>query len=74
MSEGIHQWHRSGVFIVNFEHVSHLVLIISITDFEHINKALYLTLKMIFLLFTFVMIKTYRSIVSKVRIALPVNY
>ena len=22
-----HQWHRSGVFIVNFEHISHLVLV-----------------------------------------------
>ena len=21
------QWHRSGVFIVNFEHISHLVLV-----------------------------------------------
>ena len=22
-----HQWHRSGVFIVNFEHILHLVLV-----------------------------------------------
>ena len=21
------QWHRSGIFIVNFEHISHLVLV-----------------------------------------------
>ena len=24
---GRHQWHRSDVFIVNFEHISHLVLV-----------------------------------------------
>ena len=22
----LHQWHRSGVFIANFEHIPHLVL------------------------------------------------
>ena len=22
-----HHWHRSGIFIVNFEHISHLVLV-----------------------------------------------
>ena len=27
------QWRRSGVFIVNFEHISHLV---SIVNFEHV--------------------------------------
>ena len=30
------QWYRSGVFIVNFEHISHLVLV-SIVNFEHVN-------------------------------------
>ena len=28
------QWHRSGIFIVNFEHISHLS--VSIANFEHI--------------------------------------
>ena len=28
-------WHRSGVLIVNFEHISHLV--VSIVNFEHVN-------------------------------------
>ena len=23
-----HQWHHSGIFIVNFEHISHLVLVL----------------------------------------------
>ena len=27
-------WRHSGVFIVNFEHISHLV---SIAEFEHVN-------------------------------------
>ena len=27
--------HRSGVFMVNFEHISHLVLV-SIVNFEHV--------------------------------------
>ena len=29
------QWHPSGVFIANFEHISHLVLVI--VNFEHVN-------------------------------------
>ena len=28
---------RSGVFIVNFEHVSHLYSSVSIVNFEHVN-------------------------------------
>ena len=31
-----HQWRRSGVFIVNFEHISHLV---SIVNFEQVNAS-----------------------------------
>ena len=31
------QWRRSGVFIVNFEHTSHLVLVVSIVYFEQVN-------------------------------------
>ena len=31
------QWHRSGVFIVNFKHISHLLLVFSIVDFEQVN-------------------------------------
>ena len=27
-------WHRSGIFIVNFEHISHLVLVF--LNFEHV--------------------------------------
>ena len=32
------QWRRSGIFIVNFEHISHLVLVLSIVKFEHVNE------------------------------------
>ena len=31
------QWRGSGVFIVNFEHISHLVLVVSIVNFEQVN-------------------------------------
>ena len=31
------QWLRSGVFIVNFEHISQLFFTVSIVDFEHEN-------------------------------------
>ena len=30
------QWRRSGIFIVNFERISHLVLLLSIVNFEHV--------------------------------------
>ena len=30
------QWHRFSVFIVNFEHISHLYSSVSIVDFEHV--------------------------------------
>ena len=30
------QWRRSGIFIVNFEHISHLFSSISIVNFEHV--------------------------------------
>ena len=26
-NDAINQWRRSGIFIVNFEHISHLVLV-----------------------------------------------
>ena len=29
-------WRRSGVFIVNIEHISHLVLVASVVTFEHV--------------------------------------
>ena len=29
-------WHRSGVFIVNLEHISHLFLVFYIVEFEHV--------------------------------------
>ena len=32
-----HHWCRSGVFIGNFEHISHLVLVFSIVKFKHVN-------------------------------------
>ena len=32
-----HQWHRFGVFIVNFEHISHLCSSVSIANFEQVN-------------------------------------
>ena len=28
-------WRRSGVFVVNFLHISHIVLVFSIVNFEH---------------------------------------
>ena len=31
------QWRRSGVFIVNFEHIAHLVLVFLLLNFEHVN-------------------------------------
>ena len=30
-------WHRFGVFIVNFEHISHLYSSVSIVNFEQVN-------------------------------------
>ena len=30
------QWRRFGVFIVNFEHISHLCSSVSIVNFEHV--------------------------------------
>ena len=30
------QWHRSGVFNVNFEPISHLVLVFLLLNFEHV--------------------------------------
>ena len=27
LTSGGYRWHRSGVFIVNFEHISHIVLV-----------------------------------------------
>ena len=34
-----HQWHRSGVFIVDFEHISHVFhfFIVSIVNFKQVN-------------------------------------
>ena len=31
------QWRRSGVFIVNFEYISHLCSSVSNVSFEHVN-------------------------------------
>ena len=31
-----HPWRRSGVFIVSFEHISHLILVLLVI-FDHIN-------------------------------------
>ena len=30
------QWRRSGISIVNFEHISHLCSSVSIVNFEHV--------------------------------------
>ena len=30
------QWRRSGIFIFNFEHISHLISSVSIVNFEHV--------------------------------------
>ena len=32
------QWRRSGVFIVNFEHISHLVLVFLLLTFNMYSK------------------------------------
>ena len=37
------QWRRSGVFIVNFEHISHLVLMGFFVNFEQENAGWDLT-------------------------------
>ena len=31
------QWRRSGIFIVNFEHISQLISSVSIANFEQVN-------------------------------------
>ena len=31
------QWRRSGVFIVNFKQISHIVLVSIVVDFEQVN-------------------------------------
>ena len=33
----LHHRRRSGVFIVNFEHISHLALVFHIVNFEHVT-------------------------------------
>ena len=32
-----HHWRRSGIFIVNFEHISHLFLVFLIVNFKQVN-------------------------------------
>ena len=34
-----HPWHRSGVFLLNVEHISHLVFSVSIVNFEQVIAA-----------------------------------
>ena len=34
--QAISRWGRSGIFIVNFEHISHLVLVFLLVNFEHV--------------------------------------
>ena len=41
---GRRQWCRSAVFIVNFEHISHLVLLFYIVNFEHANAGFLVSL------------------------------
>ena len=31
------QWRRSGIFIVKFQHISHLLLVFFIVNFEQLN-------------------------------------
>ena len=33
----VNKWRRFGVFIVNFEHISHLCSSVSIVNFEQVN-------------------------------------
>ena len=33
-------WRRSGVFIVNYEHIWHLVLVFLLLTFKHVNAVL----------------------------------
>ena len=40
-----HHTHPSGVFIVNFEHISHLYLSVSVVDFEQVNPSFGIYLK-----------------------------
>ena len=34
------QWRRSGVLVVNFEHIQHLVLVFFVVNFEHVIAGL----------------------------------
>ena len=36
------QWRRSSVFIANFVHISHLVLVFSIVNFKYVNTGWFL--------------------------------
>ena len=38
------QWRRFGVFIVNFEHISHLCSSVSVVNFEHVIAGWVLTM------------------------------
>ena len=42
-------WQRSGIFIVNFEQILHIILVISIDDLEQVNAACEYLLDLIFL-------------------------
>ena len=35
-------WCRSGVFVINFEQIEHIVLVFSIVDIEQVNDVLVL--------------------------------
>ena len=37
MTPKLRQWRRFGVFIVNFEHISHLYSSVFIANFEHVT-------------------------------------
>ena len=39
------RWRRSGIFIDNFEHISHLFSCVSTVEFEHVNVCWVLDLK-----------------------------
>ena len=42
------KWHRFGVFIVNFEHISHLCSGVSVVNFEHVTAGWFVWKRLLF--------------------------
>ena len=42
------KWRRFGVFIVNFEHISHLCSGVSVVNFEHVTAGWFVWKRLLF--------------------------